>query len=218
MVSCFSKQVQATELTSFARVKLMDAQDQPIKASALGDTDAYIFNYPYASTPSFLINLGKPAADGNKLVTRDGNEYAWRGGVGANKSIVAYTAICAHQLAYPTKDVSLITYNSNKSEIAGRSGVITCCVHNSVYDPAQGAKVLSGPAAGPLSAVALEYDAATDELYATGVYGGTLFDDFFKVYKTQLNAELGAGTAKELVTATAKTVPFAEYSEMRIQC
>lgn len=218
MVSCFSKQAQATELTSFARVKLVDAQDQPIKARALGSTAAYIFNYPYASTPSFLINLGKPAADGNKLVASDGNEYVWRGGVGANKSIVAYTAICAHQLTYPTKDASLITYNPNKSEIAGRGGVITCCAHNSVYDPAQGAKVLSGPAAGPLSAVALEYDAATDELYATGVYGGTLFDDFFKAYKTQLNAELGAGRAKELVTATAKTVPFAEYSKVRVQC
>ncbi|BBP04911.1 (2Fe-2S)-binding protein [Sulfuriferula plumbiphila] len=218
MVACFSKQAQATELTSFARVKLVDAQGQPIKASALGSAEAYLFNYPYASTPSFLINLGKPAPDGNKLVASDGNEYAWRGGVGANKSVVAYTAICAHQLAYPTRDASLITYNPNTSEIAGRGGVITCCAHNSVYDPAQGARVLSGPAAGPLSAVALEYDVATDELYATGVYGGTLFDDFFKAYKTQLNAELGAGKARELVTAMAKVVPFAEYSKVRVQC
>jgi Rieske Fe-S protein len=215
---CLIRQTQAAELASYERVKLVDAQGLPVKASKLVSTSAYLFNYPYASTPNFLINLGKPATDADKLTDANGNAYAWRGGVGADKSIVAYSAICAHQLSYPTKDVSLISYNTGKSQMAGRAGVITCCSHNSVYDPAHGARVLSGPAAGPLSAVALEYDAASDEIYATGVYGGLLFDDFFKAYKSQLNAELGAGKAKEIVTATAQVVPFADYTKTAIQC
>lgn len=214
---CLARQTQAAELMAFARVKLVDAQGHAIKANALNSTDAYIFNYPYASTPCFLINLGKPVSD-NKLTGSNGVEYEWRGGVGSNKSIVSYNAICSHQLAFPGKDVSLITYNAQMSEVAGRANVITCCAHNSVFDPAQGAKVLSGPAVGPLSSIALEHDPATDELYATGVHGGLLFDDFFKAYKIQLNAELGPGKAKELVTKTAQVIPFADYTQTRIQC
>ncbi|HUX89884.1 MAG TPA: hypothetical protein VMV48_04250 [Gallionellaceae bacterium] len=217
MSPCFVQQTQAAELIAYSRVKLVDKQGNAIKASSLNGSEAYIFHYPYASTPCFLINLEKPASN-SKLATSDGTEYEWRGGVGSNKSIVSYNAICSHQLAYPSKDVSLITYNAKQSEVAGRAGVITCCAHNSVYDPAQGAKVLSGPAVGPLSAISLEHDPATDELYATGVYGGTLFDDFFKAYKTQLNAELGPGKAKELVTNTAQVIPFADHTQTRIQC
>ena len=215
---CMLRSAQAADLASYERVKLVDTQGQPIKAAKLDSSMAYIFNYPYASTPNFLINLGKPASEASKLTDANGNVYAWHGGVGANKAIVAYSAICAHQLSYPSKGVSLISYNTGKSPMAGRAGVITCCSHNSVYDPAQGAKVLSGPAAGPLSAVALEYDAAHDEIYATGVYGGLLFDNFFKAYKSQLNAELGAGKVKEVVTATAQLVPFDDYTKTIIQC
>lgn len=214
---CFVRQNQAAELITYSRVKLVDAQGQALKAAALSESDAYIFNYPYVSTPCFLINLGK-AASARKLVSSDGAEYEWRGGVGSNKSIVSYNAICSHQLAYPSNEVSLISYNAQKSEMAGRAGVINCCTHMSVFDPAQGAKVLSGPGAGPLSSIALEHDPATDELYATGVYGGLLFDDFFKAYKIQLNEEYGRGKAKELVTTTAQAIPFADYTKLGIRC
>lgn len=217
MPPCFMRQTQAAELITFTRVKLVDTQGRAIKASTLDSADAYIFNYPYASTPCFLINLGKSASN-SKWTSSDGTEYEWRGGVGSIKSIVSYNAICSHQLAYTSKEVSLITYNAQKSEIAGRANVITCCAHNSVFDPAQGAKVISGPAVAPLSSIALEYDAATDELFATGVYGGLLFDDFFKAYKIQLNAELGPGKAKEFVTNTAQVIPFTDYTKTRIQC
>jgi len=217
MPPCFVRQTQAAELITFARVKLIDTQGKAIKANTLNSTDAYIFNYPYISTPCFLIDLGKSASN-NKLITSDGAEYEWRGGVGRNKSIVSYNAICSHQLSYTSNEVSLITYNSQKSEMAGRAGVITCCAHMSVFDPAQGAKVLSGPATGPLSSIALEHDPATDELYATGVYGGMLFDDFFKAYKIQLNEEYGRGKAKELVTSTAQAIPFADYTKLGIRC
>lgn len=214
---CFVGKTQAAELIAYARVKLVDAQGQAIKASMLNGSYAYIFNYPYVSTPCILINLDKPVSN-NKLTTSAGVEYEWMGGVGSNKSIVSYNAICSHQLAYAGKEVSLISYNTEKSEMAGRAGVITCCTHNSVFDPAQGAKVISGPATGPLSSIALEHDSVTDEIYATGVYGGLLFDDFFKAYKIQLNEEFGRGKAKDLVANTAQVVPFAEYTKTIIKC
>lgn len=217
VLPCTMKQAQAAELTSYERVKLVDVQGAAIKASQLGTSDAYIFNYPYASTPCFLINLAKSVSN-IKLSTSDGMEYEWTGGVGKNKTIVAYSAICSHQLAYPNKEHSLISYNTNKSEVTEHTNVVTCCAHNSVYDPAQGAKVLAGPAAGPLSAISLEHDQATDELYATGVYGGLVYNDFFKAYKAQLIAEYGPGKSKEPVTQTAKVMLLAEFTQTRIQC
>ena len=40
--------------------------------------------------------------------------------------------------------------------------VIHCCADHSVYDPAEGARVVSGPAPQPLAAILLEHDAADD--------------------------------------------------------
>jgi len=34
--------------------------------------------------------------------------------VGANHSIVAYSAICAHRLTYPTREISFISYRDEK--------------------------------------------------------------------------------------------------------
>jgi arsenite oxidase small subunit len=214
---CLSRQSHAAELIAYPRVKLVDAIGGGIKSRTLLSNGAYIFHYPYIGTPCFLINLER-STDKNTLIDRNGSEYEWQGGVGSNKSIVSYNAICSHQLAYAGKEVSLISYNPQKSEIAGRAGVITCCAHHSVFDPAKGAKVLSGPATGPLSSIALEHDTVSDELYAVGVYGGALFDDFFKAYKIQLNEEFGRGKAKELVTNTVQVTPFSSYTKAGIQC
>ena len=43
---------------------------------------------------------------------------------------------------------------------------IHCCAEHSVYDPASGARVVSGPAPQPLAAILLEYDAGQDTLAA----------------------------------------------------
>jgi len=36
-------------------------------------------------------------------------------GVGARHSLVAYSAICAHKLSYPTREISFISYRAEKS-------------------------------------------------------------------------------------------------------
>lgn len=187
----------------FERVKLVGPEGAPLKASTLAPDEYFLFHYPYQGTPCFLIHLGQGKAEPCKLSTAEGQEYEWKGGVGPRHAIVAFSAICAHQLAYAREDAAIISYNAGKSEIAGRSGVITCCAHGSIYDPSRGAQVLGGPAPGPLAAIALEYDEKTDELWATAVYGGSLFTEFFKAYRADLNAALGPGRYREPVTGTA---------------
>jgi Rieske Fe-S protein len=218
-----TRSAQAAELKDFARVKLVDGDGNPLKAALLSDYDAYIFNYPFKGTPCFLINLQTEAARDVALSTQHQEGYKWRGGVGANRSIVAFSAICSHQLAYPARDASAINYVAGKSKLAEEGhikerGVIVCCAHASVYDPAQGAKVLTGPATQPLATVALEHDKNTDTLYATGVYGGLLFEDFFKAYKKELLAAHGPGVAHEPVSDTAVAVPMAAYTRYQIHC
>ena len=92
----------------YNRVKLVDTAGRAIKAKSLKAHHNYVFNYPYASTPCFLLNLDKALPEKVSMKTDTGGTYDWPGGVGISKSIVAYSAICAHKLAYPTSQVSFI--------------------------------------------------------------------------------------------------------------
>jgi hypothetical protein len=65
-------------------------------------------------------------------------DLSWQGGIGADKSVVAYSAICAHKMTYPTRQVSFIGYRDAPSPVAGKGKVITCCSDRSVYDPSGG--------------------------------------------------------------------------------
>ena len=201
----------------YNRVKLVDADGKAVKAKSLKPHHNYVFGYPYASTPCFLLNLAKALPDKVGLKTADGGNYDWPGGVGAAKSIVAYSAICAHKLAYPTSQVSFISYRPLPSKTSARGQVISCCADKSVYDPFAGARVLSGPAPQPLAAILLEHDARTDELYAIGTYGGEKFNEFFQKYDFKLSMEMGA-KAREVVTETAKLTDLAAYSTQTAQC
>jgi arsenite oxidase small subunit len=207
----------AGDLVTYTKSRLVDADGKPIKASALSTAEAYFFNYPMKSTPCLLIKLGS-AAGPTDLKTQAGDTYSWQGGVGPAKDIVAYSAICSHQLAYPMKAASVVAYSADQSELAGRKGVITCCAHNSVFDPAKGAAVTYGPATQPLAAIKLEYSAADDGLYATGVYGGTMFDNFIKAYKGDLMEQFGRGEYKQPADATVKTVLLSKYSDAVVLC
>jgi arsenite oxidase small subunit len=142
---------------------------------------------------------------------------AWPGGVGANKAIVAYSAICAHKMAYPTRQVSFIGFRASPSATNTRGKVITCCADKSVYDPFRGAQVLSGPAPQPLAAILLEHDAKTDELFAVGTLGVEKFDEFFQKYDFKLALDVGS-RAREAVSGTAKLLDLAAFSAQTAQC
>jgi len=202
----------------YARVKLVDRNGQPLKASRLAKRACHVFHYPYAGTPCFLIDLGKATAADMPLDTSGGSHYIWQGGVGPQKSIVAFSAICPHQLSYAAKRQSFINYRADASPVAGRADVIVCCAHHSIFDPAQGGKVIGGPAPQPLATIALEYDAGTDEIYAVGTHGAELFDDFFTAFKKELIEDLGRGVARQEVVDKATVLPIAEYTPDQVLC
>ncbi|HXF79169.1 MAG TPA: hypothetical protein VN598_09930 [Usitatibacter sp.] len=210
---------QAAVLTArkYERVKLVDDKGDALRIASLAPGTTYVFDYPYSATPCFLLRLDKPVASGIVLKTETGELYSWEGGVGARKSVVAYSAICAHKMTYPTRQVSFIGYRDAPSPVAGPGKVITCCSDRSVYDPAAGAKVVSGPAPQPLATILLEHDPKADEVFAVGTFGGEMFAEFFRKYDFRLQLEMG-NRAKTSVTGTTAVKPLASYSAQWAQC
>ena len=143
--------------------------------------------------------------------------YAWDGGVGPGRTVVAFSAICAHKLAYPTRDISFIRYQPQKSATSD-AHVIHCCADHSVYDPANGARVLAGPAPQPLAAILLDYDSASDGLFALGTIGAEQFDRFFAKYDFKLGMEYGQGKAKVPVGNTTVVRELAQFCKQTVQC
>lgn len=191
----------------YPRSLLVFSNGEPVKASQLPVNKPYFFYYPLKDTLNVLINLGDERGNpvevksAELLVTMyplkvpslieggeekpiegpsNASKYTFPGGVGPNRSIVAYSNICQHlgcifpQLAFyspgqPTR------FRTNPPEIGQKGGVLHCACHGSVYDPYRGAAVLLDPALHPLPAIVLEWDSSTDYLHAVGVAGPTIF-------------------------------------------
>ncbi len=201
----------------YARVRLVDERGVPLQARRIPPHRNLIFHYPYATTPCFLLNLGRPANGSLRLRTADRRSYDWQGGVGPERSVVAYSAICAHQLTYPTRDISFISYRREKSARNPHGNVIHCCSEHSQYDPAEGARVVAGPAPQPLAAILLEHDAGRDELFAVGTLGGEMFRQFFARFEFRLALE-NSGAARRAVADSATVVPLENYCRQQVQC
>lgn len=207
----------ATQARLYRRARLVDEKGQPIRVGALQAGTNYVFDYPYSSTPCFLLRLARPTAGGVDLRTESGQTYRWEGGIGEDKSVVAYSAICAHKMTYPTKQVSFIAYRDAPSPVAGPGKVITCCSDRSVYDPAAGARVVSGPAPQPLATIILEHDPKADEVFAVGTFGGEMFAEFFRKYEFRLQLEMGP-RARDEVDGTATVRTLENYSSQWAKC
>jgi arsenite oxidase small subunit len=209
----------ATDATPhfYSRTKLLEAHGQPLRAAKIPAHRNLIFHYPYETTPCFLLNLGRPVSAARRLKTADQRGYEWKGGVGAGRSLVAYSAICAHQLAYPTKDISFISYRTERGAANRHGNVIHCCAEHSQYDPAEGARVVAGPAPQPLAAIVLEHDPGSDELYAVGTLGGEMFDKFFEKYALRLQLE-HAGATKKAVGDSVVVTELEDYCRQQVKC
>jgi arsenite oxidase small subunit len=201
----------------YGKTRLVTPAGAPLKASTLVAETNYVFRYPFEGTPCFLLNLGRVAGEPVTLRRENGSTYAWPGGVGPGRSIVAFSAICAHKLAYPTRDVSFIRYQPQRSATSD-ARVIHCCADHSVYDPAHGARVLAGPAPQPLAAILLDYDPASDELTALGTVGAEQFERFFAKYDFKLALEYGQGRAQRPVGATTVVSELEKFCKQTIQC
>jgi arsenite oxidase small subunit len=201
---------------TYGRAKLVDEKGQPVRVEQLKVGTNYVFDYPFASTPCFLLRLDRPAAAAIDLKTESGHAYRWEGGIGAKRDVVAYSAICAHKLTYPTRQVSFIGYRNEPSPVAPQGKVITCCSDRSVYDPAAGAKVVSGPAPQPLATIMLEQGKAGD-LWAVGTFGGEMFAEFFRRFEFRLQLEVGP-RARTQVEGTTVVKELENYSTQWAKC
>ena len=201
----------------YGRARLVDARGRPVQSKTLPVGRNLIFHYPFAGTPCFLLNLGKPTRTNATLKTTDARSYQWSGGTGANGGVVAYSAICAHKLTYPTREISFISYRTEKTPGNRFAQVIHCCSEHSQYDPADGGRVLAGPAPQPLAAILLDYDRGSDELYAVGTVGGEMFADFFAKYEMRLALEHG-DRAKAPVRDACVVKELEEYCRQQVKC
>lgn len=203
----------------YSRARLVDERRQPLRAGTLAVGQNYVFHYPFEGTPCFLLNLGKATGQNVALRTEDGKTYDWPGGVGPQRAFVGYSAICSHRLTYPTRQISFISYRDRSmASSVSKPNTIHCCSEHSEYDPASGARVLNGPAPQPLSAILLEYEPATDGLYAVGTLGGELFNAFFAKYELKLELDYGSGRAKQPVAAQSVVTELASFCKQQVRC
>lgn len=201
----------------YSRARLVGPEGEPLRAADLPAHTNLVFHYPFAATPCFLLNLGQRLEAVASLRTENAQTYRWQGGVGPERSIVAYSAICAHKMSYPTRQISFISYRSEKSAAGKRSKVIRCCSEQSEYDPARGAAVVSGPARQPLAAILLDYHQPTDALYAVGTLGGEMFDQFFAKFAFRLSLDVGS-KAQQPAGDSCEVVELAKYCKQQVQC
>lgn len=111
----------------------------PIESSALNVGDA-VLAYPSgkSSNPANLVQLVKMKESEFKPPTRV--ELTDRG-------LVAYSAICTHLGC---------TVSWVKNPQSPAASFTECFCHNTIFDPARGAKVLAGPAPVPLAQIGVK--------------------------------------------------------------
>jgi Rieske Fe-S protein len=213
-------QLAASELRPrlYSRTRLIDERGEPLRTNKITAGRNYIFHYPFEGTPCFLINLGRPSTRNVNLSTADGSGYQWSGGVGPQRSLVAYSAICTHRMTYPTRQISFISYREQSSAPVARGNTIHCCSEHSEYDPAAGARVVNGPAPQPLAAILMEYEAASDSLYAIGTLGGDIYAAFFSKYELKLELDYGTGRARQRAKSVSLVMELASFCKQQVRC
>ena len=203
---CEARRVEAAPPAEYPRVALADAAGAPLRPSALAPHEAYCFFYPYASTPCLLHDMEAPVPP---ALPAPGDTRP--GGVGPRASIVGYTAICSDQLSHPNAGFSPIHYlapGQRDALVRDRDRLIVCCAHSSAFDPAAGGRVAQSPARLPLASIVLEWNAASDALFATAVRGPDSFERFFTAFDRE----------RTLVAGPARVVPLSAYSRKVATC
>ena len=206
---------------SYQRSLLHNRSSGALKTKQLVIGEPYLFFYPFVTTPCLLVKLGKPIS-----LPNDPGTETWRGGVGPQSSIVAYSAICSHKMSHPAKEISFINYRHDpisyfsheEGKSVEKAGLISCCSERSVYDPSQGAKVLGGPAPHPLAAIELEYSEESDELHAIGSYGADMYDRFFDKFGFRASMEHEISDPKTPASEIVNVQKLSDYTRQTIKC
>ncbi len=192
-------------ISSFPLTQLLDVDGSALTVDKVEseynvDTDnLYIFNYPLRNEPNFLLNLAPP----NGQMPSASNPGAWNVpyGVGTNKSIVAYSAICQH-LGCPAPAIAYYPPNTcsqtfNTPNMANQPFYIHCSCHGSTYDPANSANNLTGPAVLPLPQVLLQVDESTGNISAYNEIGPTV-----NGHLNTLQGDYSVGSTSQLANET----------------
>ncbi len=116
----------------YKRVKVANIKD-------LKEDQPVLFNYPDESSPAILVKLGKEAI----------------GGVGPQRDIVAFSALCTHQ-GCP------VSYEKKR---------FICRCHYSMFDPAKNGQTYQGHASQWLPQIILRFEPTTGDIYAEGIEG-----------------------------------------------
>lgn len=210
---------------TYNQVVLVGSDGLGLKTGDLEVGRSYVFHYPYVSTPCFLIDVGEPLELAVELQDESGLGYTWKGGIGRTKSVVAFSAICAHKMTHPARSVSFINYrhetikyrDSNRKQASGDQ-LIYCCSEQSVYDVKRGARVLGGPAKQPLTAIALIHDEANDQFSAVGTLGGEMYEQYFEKFGSRLQLEYRVTDIQNLVTDRTEVLLLEDFTEKQVTC
>lgn len=200
--------------TKYTKSALVLADRTPVNINMLKTGESLIFSYPYVSTPCFLLRLATSASAND----------SWPGGIGDDKSIVAFSAICSHKMSHPAKSVSHINYRpdvvnfyDSKGQAQSRTQLISCCSEHSIYDPADAGRVLSGPAAVPLAAIALQND-TNGNLFAIGSIGEDQYQRFLEKFGFRLAMEYKVSDVWQAAGEKIVATPADKFSQQRIRC
>ncbi len=198
------------------------SEDSPLKLSSLPIGQPFLFYYPLVCTPALLINLGKFAPPIQSIRYRTGlneeSEHDWHGGAGPEHSIVAFSAICPHDLTYTTRQLSLMSYRHKKSGYyAPQDRVITCCSHGSAYDATKGGQAIKGPGKKPLGSVPLLYDQASDSLAPAPLQGYSVIPAFLKKHRKTLRRDFGK-TYRSKAKGKIILTPLDTFSAKTVKC
>ena len=190
------------------RSRLVRDGETPLTLENILPGQAWVFHYPYRTTPCFLIGL----------------EGSAPGGLGADASVIAFSAICTHKMSHPARPISHIGYRAEPVAFVDRNGArqqkagtISCCSERSVYDPADGGRVLAGPAPMPLAAIRLELD-PDEAIVATASLGPDRYDEFLDTFGFRLAMEHGQSDVRRRSGGTALATPAGDYSRQQIRC
>lgn len=149
--SLWTPPAQTVNTLAFPKFKVANVSD-------LTSNMPLAFNYPLDDEPNILVKLGQKAS----------------GGVGPDGDIVAFSIVCQH-LGCVVGYQGAGSSPSCNSSFKATGPVGYCCCHGSVYDLANGAKVLGGPAPRPQPQVTLEFDSSTGDIFAVGMGTPTIF-------------------------------------------
>ena len=204
----------ATANTPYQATQLLFEDDSPVTLENLQTGEAYIFSYPYRTTPCFLVKLSASAKPSGP----------WPGGLDDDNSVVAYSAICSHKMSHPAKPISHISYRheavtfyDKEGNRQDKAGMISCCSERSVYDPSNAGEVLSGPAPVPLAAIALDID-DNGVLRAIGSVGPDQYDRFLDKFGFRLAMEYGVTDVRARTGATTNIIAAADFSKQQVLC